>query len=73
MDVEVIKSLINDIGFPIVCCGVLAYIFYFFIKSFSSKLSECTEALNNNTVVMNEMLSLIKELKSDVEQVADNG
>lgn len=73
MDVTTIQSLIGSLGFPIVCCGVLAYLIYYLIKTHAAESAKFTEAIDNNTKVITEMCNLIKELKNDVEKVADNG
>jgi len=49
MGVNEITQLIANLGFPIVCCGVMAY----WVKYTTDKQrNEVTTALNNNTMVI---------------------
>ena len=65
MDVNVLTQLIGSLGFPIVCCGAL---FWRMIKQdtmHKEEMTKFTDAINNNTSVMNELLMTIREERKD--------
>ena len=73
MDVNVLTQLIGSLGFPIVCCGAL---FWRMIKQdtmHKEEMTKFTDAINNNTLVMNELLMTIREERKDAYQVCGTG
>jgi len=54
MDIATITTLIGSLGFPIVVCIAC---FWFINKT----LNNITQALNNNTTVMGELVSELKK------------
>lgn len=61
MDYNLIASLVGSLGFPIVCCIAL---FWFLNKTFAQhkeEMNKMSEAINNNTNVMNELITEIKK------------
>lgn len=55
MDISTIQTLIASLGFPIaMCCGLLWYI-YKQSESHREETKEFTEALNNNTLVLQKL------------------
>lgn len=72
MDYNQIVSLIGSVGFPIVCVFVLLYVFSkLFNKmedSHKEELTKVTEAINNNTSVINEMRKELEELRNERNQ-----
>lgn len=61
MDYNVIASLVGSLGFPIVCCIAL---FWFLNKTSAQhkeEMNKMSEAINNNTKVMNELITEIKK------------
>ena len=73
MDVTTIQTLIGSLGFPIVCCGVLAYLIYYLIKTHAAEQVKFTEAIDNNTKVINEMMSILKGIKDDIDDLENTG
>jgi preprotein translocase subunit YajC len=64
MDMNVVASLIGSLGFPIVCCIAL---FWFLNKTnaqHKEEMNKMSEAINNNTAVMNKLIEEIKERKA---------
>ena len=65
MDVTTITQLIGSLGFPITCCIAL---FWRMIKSdenHKTEIDKLTDALNNNTLVLQQLSDLLKGGKSD--------
>ena len=64
MDMATIAQLISTIGFPIVMCVYLL----FYIKSFDEKyceqLSNMAKAIENNTLAITKLMSMIDDLES---------
>lgn len=61
MDYSQIVTLIQTVGFPIVMCGAL---FWYMIKQreqHKQETDKMTEALNNNTAILTELVTLMKE------------
>lgn len=74
---EIVRELINTLGFPIVCC----YFLFTYIKDkdkdmqdlsnqYDMNIDALTEALNNNTRAMDRLVMLLdkeKEVSKDAE------
>lgn len=74
---EIVRELINTLGFPIVCC----YFLFTYIKDkdkdmqdlsnqYDMNIDALTKALNNNTRVMDRLVMLLdkeKEVSKDAE------
>lgn len=74
---EIVRELINTLGFPIVCC----YFLFTYIKDkdkdmqdlsnqYDMNIDALTEALNNNTRVMDKLVTVLekeKEVSKDAE------
>lgn len=58
MDITTITSLIGSLGFPIAVCIAC---FWFINKT----LNNITQALNNNTTVMGELVAEMKKERKD--------
>ena len=57
MDISNFEHLIDALGFPIVCCGVLMWYIYRQAKMHRDEVSALTDAINNNTVVMEKIVN----------------
>lgn len=57
------SQLINNVGFPIVMCGLLIYVIYDMQKRYAEAINDVTAALNLNTEVMQKMLDSIEEVE----------
>lgn len=77
-DMSVIVQLIGTVGFPIVCCGAMAwYVKYATDKEREERLkmqeqhrqeiAEVTTALNNNTLALNNNNAVIQKLCEKLE------
>lgn len=61
MDMNVVVQAIGTLGFPIVCCAAL---FWRSIKAddqHKAEMDKLSEALNNNTIVMNKIYERLSE------------
>lgn len=61
MEYSQIVTLIQTVGFPIVMCGAL---FWYMIKQreqHKQETDKMTEALNNNTTILTELVTIMKE------------
>lgn len=61
MDIAMIGEFINQYGFPIVCCGVLFYLNYKQQQRHKEESDKWTEALNNNTKVMERLVERLEQ------------
>ena len=59
MDFTTLTSLIGSLGFPIVCCGALFWFLNEMTKRHKEELESLSEAIDNNTKVMNELIAKI--------------
>lgn len=56
-----IVDLIASVGFPIVCCGVLFYAMMKNSKEHKDEMVNITNALNNNTLILTELVTEIRK------------
>lgn len=56
MDVSGVQQLIASVGFPIVMCGALFWYINNLQKQHTEEMSKMSEAINNNTVVMQKLI-----------------
>ena len=60
MELEVIKDLINSVGFPIVVCGALFWSNHNTTKRYESLLLQFRDTLDNNTQAIRTLCGKIK-------------
>ncbi len=56
MDVNTIITAIGSLGFPIVACVLLGYMFLKFTDNYRSDIKSITEIVNNNTIALNKLV-----------------
>lgn len=61
MDISVITQLIGSLGFPIVCCLMLVYMYYQQDKRHAEESAKWAEAINNNTLALTKLSDKIGE------------
>ena len=61
MDVNTVIQLINGVGFPIVACGGMFWLYIKQNKAFNNSINKFTECIDNNTESIKELASIIKE------------
>lgn len=65
MDFQSIVSAISNVGFPAIVCIILLYINWNQQERHQNEMHTMTEAINNNTVALQELITYIK--KGDTE------
>lgn len=55
MDINVISQLITSVGFPIVACCAMFYVNYTSFQKHEEEMKNVIEAINNNTMAINEL------------------
>lgn len=58
-NIDIVLNAITTVGFPIVMCGILLWYIYKSQKSHKEEVMRLTEAIQNNTVVMEKILTKI--------------
>lgn len=61
MDINTITSLIGTVGFPIVCVIGMAWFVYKQLNTHKEEMDKMTEALNNNTRVLSQILEHMRD------------
>lgn len=61
---QTVISAISSLGFPIVCCLIVLYMYWKSDQTHKSEVDKLSEAVQNNTVVMEKILERL-ELKKD--------
>lgn len=59
MDFNSIIDLISQVGFPIAMCIAMAWYVYSQQKNHKAEMDKMSEAINNNTIVMEKILTKI--------------
>lgn len=58
-NIDTVLNAITTVGFPIVMCGILLWYIYKSQKNHKEEVTRLTEAIQNNTVVMEKILTKI--------------
>lgn len=58
-NIDIVLNAITTVGFPIVMCGILLWYIYKNQKNHKEEVTHLTEAIQNNTVVMEKILTKI--------------
>lgn len=58
-NIDILLNAISTVGFPIVMCGILLWYTYKSQKNHKEEVTHLTEAIQNNTVVMEKILTKI--------------
>ena len=60
-----IAQLISTIGFPIAMCIYLLFYIKSFDEKYCEKLDNMAKAIENNTLVMTKLMSMIDDLRKE--------
>ena len=63
MDISAIAQLISTIGFPIAMCIYLLIYIKSFDEKYCEKLDNMAKAIENNTLVITRLMSVITKLE----------
>lgn len=56
MDFNTIITAIGSLGFPIVACILMGYMFIRFTDNYRADVKSMTEIVNNNTLALNKLI-----------------
>ena len=65
MDINDIITIISSVGFPIVCSLIMFYLVYILNKSFQNEIKQLSESLNENTVILTELKTLMEDIRNE--------
>lgn len=61
---QTLITAISSLGFPIVCCLIVLYMYWKSDQTHKAEVDKLSEAVQNNTVVMEKILERL-EVKKD--------
>lgn len=64
---QTILSAISSLGFPIVCCLIVLYMYWKSDQTHKAEVDKLSEAVQNNTVVMEKILERLEVKKDELE------
>lgn len=64
MDISTVAQLISTVGFPIAMCIYLLIYIKSFDEKYCQKLDAMAKAIENNTLVITKLMSMIDDLES---------
>ena len=67
MDPTAISQFISSVGFPITCTAAMFYMFNKIEDRHKEEVDKLTEALNNNTIALTEIKTMLKEGRDENE------
>lgn len=65
MDPQAVSQFISAVGFPIACTAAMFWMFNKIEDRHKEEVDKLTEALNNNTVALTEIKTMLKERDTD--------
>lgn len=65
MDIQSIVNAISTVGFPAIVCIILIYINWKQQERHQNEIQTMTEAINNNTVALKELITYIKKEETE--------
>jgi hypothetical protein len=65
---QTILSAISSLGFPIVCCLIVLYMYWKSDQTHKAEVDKLSEAVQNNTVVMEKILERLEVKKDEFEK-----
>ena len=63
MDISAIAQIISTVGFPIAMCIYLLIYIKSFDEKYCEKLDNMAKAIENNTLVITKLMSMIDDLE----------
>lgn len=57
---QTIMTAISSLGFPIVCCLIVLYMYWKSDQTHKAEVDKLSEAVQNNTVVMEKILERLE-------------
>lgn len=65
---QIVISAISSLGFPIVCCLIVLYMYWKSDQTHKAEVDKLSEAVQNNTIVMEKILERLEVKKDELEQ-----
>lgn len=65
---QTVISAISSLGFPIVCCLIVLYMYWKSDQTHKAEVDKLSEAVQNNTVVMEKILERLEVKKDELEK-----
>lgn len=63
MDFNTLITAIGSLGFPIVACILMGYMFIKFTDNYRADIKSMTEIVNNNTLALNKLIDKLDDDK----------
>lgn len=63
MDFNTVIAAIGSLGFPIVACILMGYMFIKFTDNYRADIKSMTEIVNNNTLALNKLIDKLDDEK----------
>ena len=63
MDFNTVIAAIGSLGFPIVACILMGYMFLKFTDNYRQDIKSMTEIVNNNTLALNKLIDKLDDEK----------
>lgn len=64
---QTVITAISSLGFPIVCCLIVLYMYWKSDQTHKAEVDKLSEAVQNNTVVMEKILERLEVKKDELE------
>lgn len=61
MDINAIAQIFSNLGVPIACLAVTFYLWYNETNAHKEEMSNMTDALNNNTLILQKLLDKLSK------------
>lgn len=65
---QTLISAISSLGFPIVCCLIVLYMYWKSDQTHKAEVDKLSEAVQNNTIVMEKILERLEVKKDELEK-----
>lgn len=64
---QTVISAISSLGFPIVCCLIVLYMYWKSEQTHKAEVDKLSEAVQNNTIVMEKILERLEVKKDELD------
>lgn len=64
---QTVISAVSSLGFPIVCCLIVLYMYWKSDQTHKAEVDKLSEAVQNNTIVMEKILERLEVKKDELE------
>lgn len=64
---QTILTAISSLGFPIVCCLIILYMYWISDQTHKEEVDKLSNAVQNNTIVMEKILEHLEVKKDELK------